>query len=191
MPQQPSDRWINMKYSAKECECKIYFYVEDKIGKVKDVFIAKRQDILLENVLKIRKEIIEITAIGLKDTIIRGIIIKIEILMEIVIEMIELETERSILREEEENTRIGDIEKTLDLDHFLILGANSIVEESLVLALVLLKVMVAKGMLIGIMTSGEETAIEKDRDRDRAIWISLVDAEIAHFRVLDLNLLDD
>ena len=191
MPQQPSDRWINMKSSSKECECKIYFYVEDKIGKVKDVFIAKRQDILLENVLKIRKEIIEITAIGLKDTIIRGIIIKIEILMEIVIEMIELETERSILREEEENTRIGDIEKTLDLDHFLILGANSIVEESLVLALVLLKVMVAKGMLIGIMTSGEATAIEKDRDRDSAIGIFLVDAEIAHFRVLDLNLLDD
>ena len=41
------------------------------------------------------------------------------------------------------------------------------------------------------MTSGEATAIEKDRDRDSAIGIFLVDAEIAHFRVLDLNLLDD
>ena len=105
-----------MKYSAKECECKIYFYVEDKIGKVKDVFIAKRQDILLENVLKIRKEIIEITAIGLKDTIIRGIIIKIEILMEIVIEMIELETERSILREEEE--KIEEYMKNIYLNNY-------------------------------------------------------------------------
>jgi len=148
--------------------------------------------ILQENALKIRILEIEKMVIKLQGTTIRVDFIEIEIIMGIGIDMIGEEIEMNILIEGEDNIKEGHIEMIQGQDHFLVHVANKISAETIVLVLVLLKTMVARGMLIGIMTSGE-VIIMIEKDKETVIEILLVDAEIVHIhvRVLDLNLLDD